>query len=149
MTAEVTVEGGSGVRRIRLRDFQMLSDSLPDYAGYDLGPASPELQLGTLGSCLAHTFLIQAALLQVPLDAVTVTVSADGDLRSGMAEFPDVPVALRNLRYTAAIASPAEPAALERLHAQVERTCPILNLIRGPHAVVGTLKRTDLSSPSG
>ncbi len=39
--AEVTAEGRSGVRRIRIRDFQVLTDSPPAMIGYDLGPSSP------------------------------------------------------------------------------------------------------------
>jgi hypothetical protein len=37
----VKAEGRSGVRRIRIRDFQIVSDSPPDFAGYDLGRARP------------------------------------------------------------------------------------------------------------
>lgn len=81
LSAEVSVEGRSGVRRIRIRDHQVVIDSPPDFAGYDLGPGSPELQRGILGSCLAHSYLIQAARLGVPLDAVDVTVS--GQLEAG------------------------------------------------------------------
>lgn len=40
LRASVTAEGRSGVRRIRIRDFQVLTDSPPDFAGYDLGPSS-------------------------------------------------------------------------------------------------------------
>ena len=65
LTAQVRAEGRSGIRRIRIRDFQVISDSDAHFAGYDLGPSSPELQLGVLGSCLTHTFLIQAATLGV------------------------------------------------------------------------------------
>jgi hypothetical protein len=67
LTARVRAEGRSGNRRIRIRDFQVISDSATDFAGYDLVPSSPELQLGVLGSCLTHTFQIQAATLGVPL----------------------------------------------------------------------------------
>src|SRR5215210_8840944 len=83
ITANVKAEGRSGVRRIRIRDFQILSDSPPDFAGYDFGPGSPELQLGVLGSCLTHIFLIQAADRQVPLDSLEVEVAADMDYRAG------------------------------------------------------------------
>ena len=58
LKATVRAEGRSGIRRIRIRDFQIISDSGPDFAGYNLGPTSPELQLGVLGSCLTHIFLI-------------------------------------------------------------------------------------------
>ncbi len=46
LKATVTAEGRSGIRRIRIRDFQLVTDSPPSFAGYDLGPGSPELQLG-------------------------------------------------------------------------------------------------------
>ncbi len=58
LKARATAEGRSGVRRIRVRDFQVVTDSPPDFAGYDLGPSSPELVLGALGSCLNHSYLI-------------------------------------------------------------------------------------------
>lgn len=54
LQAQAQAEGRSGVRRIRIRGFQVISDSLPDFAGYDLGPSSPELLLGALSSCLTH-----------------------------------------------------------------------------------------------
>ena len=52
LRASTRAEGRSGVRRIRIRDFQMLSDSGPDFAGYNFGPTSPELQLGVLSPIL-------------------------------------------------------------------------------------------------
>lgn len=58
LKANVRALGRSGVREIRTRDFQVISDSPPDFAGYNLGPASPELQLGVLGSCLTHITLM-------------------------------------------------------------------------------------------
>ncbi|MFY3965025.1 OsmC family peroxiredoxin, partial [Achromobacter ruhlandii] len=72
LRAHVSAEGRSGVRRIRIRDHQVVSDSPADFAGYDLGPSSPELLLGSLGSCLTHIFLIKAAELELPLDSLEV-----------------------------------------------------------------------------
>ena len=57
-TAHVAAEGRSGIRHIQIRQHHVISDSKYDFAGYDLGPGSPELQLGVLGSCLTHIFLI-------------------------------------------------------------------------------------------
>src|SRR5271165_7387093 len=76
LKARATAEGRSGVRRIRVRDFQVVTDSPPDFAGYDLGPSSPELVLGALGSCLNHSYLIQAAALDVPIEVIEVEVEA-------------------------------------------------------------------------
>lgn len=83
LRANVSAEGRSGVRRIRIREHQVISDSPPSFAGYNLGPSSPELQLGVLGSCVTHIFLIQAAAQQVPLTSLDVEVSGVIDPRAG------------------------------------------------------------------
>ncbi len=80
-SAKVKAKGRSGVREIRIRDFQVISDSPEDYAGYSLGPSSPELQLGVLGSCLTHITLIQASQRGVSLDALEVEVSGTSSTR--------------------------------------------------------------------
>lgn len=41
LKASVRAEGRSGVRRLRIREHQVISDSPPDFAGYNLGPSSP------------------------------------------------------------------------------------------------------------
>jgi len=83
LKASARAEGRSGVRRIKIRDFQVISDSESDFAGYNLGPASPELQLGALASCLTHIYLIQAAEQQIPLDALEVEIRGQIDPRGG------------------------------------------------------------------
>lgn len=135
----VKAEGRSGVRRIRIRDFQIVSDSPPDFAGYDLGPGSPELLLGALGSCLTHTYLIQAADLGVPLDALEVEVSAQLDPRAGLlgkghSIFPE------GLTYTVHIESPAGTVETARLRKAVERACPVLNFLQAPRPIKGELR---------
>ena len=137
LTARVTVEGRSGVRRIGIRRHAIVTDSLPDFAGFDLGPGSPELQLGVLGSCLAHTVLIQAALHDVPVASLEVEVSGTFDPRAGSDGYADVPVHPQDLTYEVRLVSPADPARVQALHALVEAACPILNLLRLPQAVGG------------
>ncbi len=139
LRATARVEGRSGVRRIRIRDFQILSDSGPDFAGYDLGPSSPELQLGVLGSCLTHVFLIQAAQREVPLDSLEVEITAQIDPRSGQPGYEHVPVYPHNISYTVHITSPAPQEEIAALHEAVERACPILNLLINPQQIHGTV----------
>ncbi|MEU4702857.1 OsmC family protein [Nonomuraea dietziae] len=141
LRASVTAEGRSGVRRIRIRDFQILSDSGPDFAGYDLGPGSPELQAGVLGSCVTHIFLIKAAELEIPLDSLAVDVEAEYDPRAQAPGNTDIPVYPQNFSYEVRIDSPASDEELARLHAEVERVCPILNLIRNPQEIKGQVVR--------
>lgn len=139
LRASITAEGRSGVRRIRIRDHQVLSDSPPDFAGFDLGPSSPELQLGALGSCVTHIVLIQAAERGLPVDGVSVDVQAVIDPRAGRTGHEQVPLAPHEIEVTVRIESEAPREALEALYAEVERTCPILNLLRHPQTVKSRL----------
>jgi len=140
LSTSVKAEGRSGVRRIRIRDFQILSDSDTDFAGYNLGPSSPELQLGVLGSCLTHIFLIQAAERGVWLDSLEVEVTGQLDPRANQPGFEHVPVYPHNIRYHVRIVSPASETELRELHAAVERSCPILNLLAQPQQIAGTVE---------
>ena len=142
LTARVRAEGRSGIRRIRIRDFQVISDSEANFAGYDLGPSSPELQLGVLGSCLTHTFLIQAATLGVPLDSLELEITGIMDLRAGSPGFEDIPNYPHDIHYAAFIASSAAPTEIQALREAVERNCPILNLLRQPQAIAGEVRLT-------
>lgn len=143
--AETTAEGRSGIRRIRIRDFQVIMDSGPDLAGYNLGPSSPELQLGVLSSCLTHIFLIQAADREVPLDTLRVEVNAVSDPRAGSTGFENVPIYPHNITYTVHIDSPASAEEIRKLHEAVERTCPIFNLLKNPQEISGTVVLNEAS----
>ncbi|CCM79430.1 OsmC family protein [Rhizobium mesoamericanum] len=137
LKASASAEGRSGVRRIRIRDFQVISDSPPDFAGYNLGPSSPELLLGALSSCLTHTFLIHASDQGVPLDSLHAEVSATIDPRAGAEGHEDIPVYPQEISYLVTLVSPASPAEIARLQATVEKLCPILNLLKRGNEVRG------------
>ena len=141
LRAQVTAEGRSGVRRIRLRDHQVLADSPRDFVGYDLGPSSPELALGALGSCLTHSYLIQAAVQDVTLDSLEVEVTGQLDQRAGEAGYEGVPREPHGIAYTVHLDTSAPDEAVDRLHEAVERLCPVLNLLRNPQAISGPARR--------
>ncbi|WP_078856411.1 OsmC family protein [Streptomyces sp. NBRC 109706] len=142
LRARAAAEARSGVRRIRIRHHQIVSDSPLDFAGYDLGPSSPEIQLGVLSSCLTHVFLIQAARLRVPLDALEVQVEADQDPRAGESGHEQVPIYPHNISYTVHLTSPASAERIRELHETVERECPIYNLLINPQEITGRVVLT-------
>lgn len=148
LSARVRAEGRSGVRRIQIRDFQVISDSGPDFAGYNLGPSSPELQLGVLGSCLTHVFLIQAADLEVPLDSLEVEVTGQMDPRAGKPGFEKIPVYPHEIAYTVKLESPASAKEIAQLHAAVEKACPILNLLLNPQEIRGIVQHERTAAPA-
>ncbi|MGB6096533.1 MAG: OsmC family protein [Comamonas thiooxydans] len=147
LKASVRAEGRSGVRRLRIREHQVISDSPPDFAGYNLGPSSPELQLGVLGTCVTHIFLIQAAERQVPLESLEVEVTGVIDPRGGKPGHEATPIWPHDIGYTVHIDSPASRAEIDALFEAVERTCPILNLLRNPQSIRAEVRHTGSSAP--
>ncbi|TFF61277.1 OsmC family peroxiredoxin [Comamonas sp. A23] len=146
LKASVRAEGRSGVRRLRIREHQVISDSPSDFAGYNLGPSSPELQLGVLGTCVTHIFLIQAAERQVPLESLEVEVTGIIDPRGGKPGHEATPIWPHDIDYTVHIDSPASRAEIDALFEAVERTCPILNLLRNPQSIRAEVRHTDSSA---
>ncbi|MBO9647701.1 MAG: OsmC family protein [Variovorax sp.] len=99
LKAHVRAEGRSGVRRLRI-EHQVISDSPPDFAGHNLGPSSPELQLGALGTCVTHIFLIHAAERKVPLESLKVGVTGIVDPRAGKPGHEQTPIWPHAIGYT-------------------------------------------------
>jgi uncharacterized OsmC-like protein len=143
LKASVKAEGRSGVRRLRIREHQIISDSPPDFAGYNLGPSSPELQLGVLGTCVTHIFLIHAAERQVPLESLEVEVTGVIDPRGGKPGHEQTPIWPHEIGYTVHIDSPASREDIDALFEAVERNCPILNLLRNPQTIRAQVKLTN------
>ncbi|MED4600894.1 OsmC family protein [Paenibacillus validus] len=139
LRAKAQTLGRSGVREIRIRDFQVISDSPPDFAGYNLGPSSPELQLGVLGSCLTHIALIQAAEREVSLESLEVEVEGDMHPLAGRPGYEHIPVYPHNIRYKLFIQSVESEETLQALHEAIEQVCPIFNLLKNPQVIHGEL----------
>ncbi len=125
--AKVTAESRSGVRRLRIGNFQALSDSDRSYAGYNLGPGSWDSLVGTLSSAVADEYLVQAAVKGIPLDGLDVVFTSRRRIRNwqrpARCGYP------RNLGYVAYIDSPATDAQLEDLRKTVEQTSSALHLV--------------------
>jgi hypothetical protein len=138
--ARATAESRSGVRRLRIRDFQFISDSDRSFAGYSLGAGSWDTEVGVLGSAVATEFLFQAADADIPIEAIDVIFTSHqetGPRPAGQVSYP------QNLQYVAYIVSTASDAALETLRAKVEQSSPVLNLVTGRQDIAhGTLVHT-------
>jgi len=127
LKASVTAESRSGVRRLRIGEYQYLSDSDRDFAGYSLGAGSWDTGVGVLASAVADEFVLQAARAGIALDAVDVIVTSHPDApeqeRQHKVAYP------RNLAYVAWLDSPASEQQLDTLRQTVNRESAALNLI--------------------
>lgn len=137
--------GTTGVRPVRMGDYVVISDSAPGLAGNSLGPSSPEMLLGALASCLVHTYLLQASLLDIPLDSVEVEVRGALDM-TGVVGLPvEGTIRLEQVSYTPHVVSAADAATVAHLHEMVDRTCAVLNTLRTPV----TVERIQAELPAG
>lgn len=147
LSATARIAGSSGVRPISIREFTVVSDSGAALAGHDLGPSSPELLLGALASCLAHTFLIVGVAHSISYDHVAVEVTGTLDYR-GMLEMDDAPVNMYDVQYRATLGSAASDEQLEAVRHDVERLCPVLQTFTRPVSVSGGWHRPDEAPPA-
>lgn len=135
LKAVSSVAGTTGVRPVRMGDYFIASDSAPTLAGNALGPSSPQMFVGSLASCLVHTYMLQAALLGIPLDDVEIEVTGVLDMTSIVGLPAEEPVTISELAYSTRVSSPASAEEIARLHQIVDRSCPVLNTLRRPVAV--------------
>lgn len=133
--AKSWVAGNTGARPVKMGETLFITDSAPALAGNALGPTAPEMLLGALASCLVHTYLIQAVLLNIPIDGVEIEVKGAVPM-GGVVGLPyDKPPQMEEITYTAKVSTSATPAEIERMHQAVEETCPVLNTVRNPTSV--------------
>lgn len=134
--ARAVADDATGVRKLRIREWQYISDSGPPFGGSSLGPSSPELLCGVLATCLAHTYEILAASLEVPVDRIEVRVTAknnDAGLLGLETDDPPLPWDMTAYVTVAADGVPAEELA--ELHRLVEERCPLTAFMRGAQEV--------------
>lgn len=141
LTATARVAGGSGVRPVQVRQFTIVTDSGPALAGYGLGPTAPELLLSALASCLAHSFLLVAVNHGVTYDSLEVEVRGTIDYRAVLEVGEEVPITPQHLGYEARVTSSASEEQLAAVQADVERLCPVLQALRQPIEVTGSVRR--------
>lgn len=145
VAATVTAMGGSGARKIQIRDFELISDAKPEAGGFNLGPTPVELAMGALGACISSSFLHQAAMRGIPVDGLVVEVTARTDPRGAMPAYPDVPNRPHNIQFTIRVDSPATDDEVQTMFEAAERTCSVSNLIRAEETVNGRIER--IASP--
>lgn len=128
LSATVNAESRSGVRRLKVRNFQFLSDGARSIGEFNLGAGSWPSLVGVLGSAVADEYLLQAAVKGIPIDELTVVFTSTPGTAPSTSSGTPVTYP-RNLAYTAYLVSPATDAELEDLRQTVEKTSPVIDLI--------------------
>ncbi len=128
LAGTVTAVGRTGIRRLRIRNFQLLSDGGREAGESNLGAGSWPSVVGALGSALIGDYLVQAAVKGIPIDDLELIFTA----RPGTAPSKTTGTQVtypRNLNYIVFITSPATDAQLEDLRKTVEHVSPVFHLV--------------------
>ena len=123
----------------KVRDFSLPLDEPLELGGQDTGPNPVEAVLAALGGCQAIVYRAYAAALGLRLDNVSVETKGYLDLR-GFLNLSDVGAGFERVSYTTRIESPEPPEKLRQLARLVEEHCPVLDTLRSPVEVTGTLE---------
>lgn len=108
-----------------------------DLGGEDSSANPMELLLVALGTCQEIIFSAYAAVMGIPLDAVSVNVKGFLDIRGMLAMDESVAPGCQLVSYEASIQSPADRQEIRKLVGMVEAHCPVLDTLKRPVEVVG------------
>jgi len=124
---EARLEAGTKVA-VQAGRHSLTVDEPPSVGGTGTGPNPVQLVLATLASCQAITYRYWAELLGIRLDAVTVRVEGDLDVRGILGLDPDAPPGPTAVRCTVTVEGPEEAARYEELRRSVDAHCPVLDV---------------------
>jgi uncharacterized OsmC-like protein len=91
--------------------------------------------LGALASCLAVGFAYNAAAMGINLESLAFDLEGDIDLHGFLGLSDEIRPGYQNIRLTCRIKSDASPEKLAALNEYVQKTSPVLDIIRNPVAV--------------
>ena len=110
-------------------------DEPESFGGGDSAANPAELLFAGLAGSIAVTLRCHAALRDIEVGAIEMTLSGDLDIRAFFDADPAVRSGFKGIAIALKLESDASPARLEELMAAVERGCPVLDAVRGPTPV--------------
>ena len=117
----------------RVREFgPLVVDEPTDLGGANAAMNPVELVLAAFGTCQEIMYAAYAAVLDIPLTEVKVDVKGYLNLQGLLGLDSSIPPGYQKIIWETRISSPADEVSLRDLVATVEKTCPLLDIIRRP-----------------
>jgi uncharacterized OsmC-like protein len=123
----------------RTRRFVIMSDDPVPLGGVDAAPAAAEVLLAALAGCVTSGIATNAALFDVPIDAMSIDMEGDIDFRALLGHDKSAPNGLTEVRYTVTIQSPAAEEKVRRCKETIDRKSPVRNTLTNPVKVTSEL----------
>jgi uncharacterized OsmC-like protein len=119
----------------RGKPFAMEADEPPVLLGRNAGPNAVEIVLAGLASCLAVGFAYNAAARGIRIDELTLNVAGNIDLHGFLGLSDKARPGYRDIRVTCHAKSDATREQLIELCDYVQKTSPVLDIVRNPVGV--------------
>ena len=119
----------------RSKLFAVEADEPPVLLGSNAGPNAVEIVLAGLASCLAVGFAYNAAARGIRIDELTLGLAGNIDLHGFLGLSDKVRPGYRDIRVTCRVKSDASREQLMELCDYVQKTSPVLDIIRNPVSV--------------
>jgi len=132
--------GAGGEDASRTHPFILEGDEPPLLLGNNAGPNAVEAVLHALASCLAVGFVYNAATQGIRVEKLDFTLEGDIDLHGFLGLSDKVRPGYQNIRLTYRVKSNAPRSKIEALCDYVQKTSPVLDIIRNPVPVAVTLE---------
>jgi len=116
----------------RKTPFILEGDEPPVLLGENAGPNAVEAVLHALASCLAVGFIYNAAAQGIKVDSMEFKLEGDLDLRAFLGLSDQVRPGYEQMRVVYKVKSDAPREKLEALCEYVQKTSPVLDIIRNP-----------------
>ncbi|MDE0250379.1 MAG: OsmC family protein [Gammaproteobacteria bacterium] len=138
-------EGGTLCKNQIRREHKLLVDEPAAFGGTDLSASPVELVLVALGSCQQIMLAALAAVRGIPLEECDVTLKAGLDVRGllGLESDQEISPGFSGVNYETRIKSSAPRELLETLVRDVERQCPVMDMLTRKVQVEGSTKIND------
>ncbi|MDA8248574.1 MAG: OsmC family protein [Rhodospirillales bacterium] len=119
----------------RGKPFVLEADEPPVLLGGNAGPNAVEMVLAGLASCLAVGFAYNAAARGIRIDALTLGLAGNINLHGFLGLSDKVRPGYQDIQVTCRVRSDASREQLMELCEYVQRTSPVLDIIRNPVSV--------------
>lgn len=124
--------GAGAADSSREKPFYLSGDEPPVLLGSNAGPNAVETLLAALASCLAVGFIYNAAAQGIRVDSLEFSLEGDLDLRAFLGLSDQVRPGYENIRVRYRVKADAPREKLEALCEYVQKTSPVLDILRNP-----------------
>ncbi len=123
---------GAGAETQRPTQHTLAGDEPPVLLGSDTAPNAVEAVLHALAACISVGYVYNAAARGITIHSLRFDAEGELDLRAFLGLSETVRPGFERITFTATVQADAKRADLEELCEYVQRTSPVLDIIRNP-----------------